>query len=104
MKDNGLSNKLLGESFYFILPPSVYNYLDYTDFFIFIRSKGVKKVAIAVITAMFVIVGTPLITTVETVAMPGKGAIAVITVMFITAGTPLTITAEITAILGTRSN
>src|SRR6266566_198907 len=34
MENDRLSNKLLNENFYFILLLSVYNYLDYTDFFI----------------------------------------------------------------------
>ena len=75
IEDDGLSNKLLNESFYLILPLSVYDYLDYTEFFISIRSEGVRK-----------------------------GAIAVIAVIPITAETPLTATAEIAATSGTRSN
>ncbi len=104
VKDNGLLNKLLDKSFYFILLPSVYNYLDYTDFFIFIRFEGMEKKAIVVIIAMFVTVGTLLVATAETVIMPGKRAIAVITVMLITAGTLLITTAKTTVTLGTRSD
>src|SRR6266699_4209685 len=33
IEDDRLSNKLLDEGFYPILPPSVYDYLDYIDFF-----------------------------------------------------------------------
>ncbi len=36
MEDDGLSIKLLNKGFYSILPLSVYDYLDYTDFFILI--------------------------------------------------------------------
>jgi len=104
VENNKLSNKLLGKSFYLILPLSVYDYLDYTDFFIFIRFEGVRKRAIAVITAMFVTAGTPLATTAEIIATPRKGAIAVITAMPVIAGIPLVVTAEIVAMPGTRSN
>ncbi len=75
VEDDGLSNKPLDESFYLILPLSVYDYLDHIDFFIFIRFKGV-----------------------------GKGVMAVIIAMPITAGMLLIATAEIAAMLGTRSN
>ncbi len=71
VEDNRLSNKPLDKGFYLILLLSVYNYLDYTDFFIFIWSKGVGKGAIAVITVMFVTAGTLLIATAETVVTPG---------------------------------
>ncbi len=71
IKNDGLSNKPLDKSFYFILLPSVYNYLDYTDFFIFIRFEGIEKRAIAVITTMSITVGTLLITTVEIITIPG---------------------------------
>ncbi len=67
VENDGLSNKPLDESFYPIPPLSVYNYLDYTDFFILIRSEGVGKKTIAVITAISIIAGTPLITTAETI-------------------------------------
>jgi len=100
VEDDGLSNKSLNESFYLILPLSVYDYLDYTDFFIFIRFKEVEKGAITVIAAMLITAGTPLITTAETTAIPGKGAMVVITVMPVTAGTPLAATAETTATPG----
>src|SRR6266566_6594776 len=49
VEDDGLSNKLLSESFYPTSPPSVHDYLDYTDFFIFIRFEGMGKRVIAVI-------------------------------------------------------
>src|SRR6266699_6190921 len=65
VEDDRLSNKPLDESFYFILSLSVYDYLDYIDFFIFIRSKGVGKGAIAVIAAILVIAGTLLVATAE---------------------------------------
>jgi len=68
MEDDGLSNKLLGESFYFILLLLVYNYLDYIDFFISIRFEGVRKGVMAVIAAISVMVGTLLVATAETVA------------------------------------
>ncbi len=42
MEDEELLNKLLGESFYFILLLSVY-FLDYKDIFIFVRFKEVEK-------------------------------------------------------------
>jgi len=71
IEDDRLSNKLLDEGFYPILPPSVYDYLDYIDFFIFIRFEGVGKRAIVVIVVMFITAGISLITTAETVAMPG---------------------------------
>ena len=71
IKDNGLSNKPLDKSFYPILSLSVYNYLDYIDFFIFIRFKGVGKRVITVITAIPVTAGTPLATTTETTVTPG---------------------------------
>ncbi len=100
MKDDRLSNKPLDESFYLILLLSVYNYLDYTDFFILIRSKEVGKGAMAVITVMPVTAGTPLAATAETAAMPGKGAMAVIAAIPVTAGTPLAATAETAAMLG----
>ena len=65
IEDDGLSNKLLDKSFYFILPLLIYNYLDYIDFFIFIRFKKVGKKVIAVIIAISITVGTPLVATVE---------------------------------------
>ena len=131
VKDDGLSNKLLGESFYLISSLSVYDYLDYIDFFISIRSEGVGKGAMAVIAIMLVtagmllavtaetaatpgkevmaVIATMLVTagsllaaTAETAAMPGKGAMAVIAVMPVTAGTPLVATAETVVTLGTR--
>ena len=71
IEDNGLSIKLLNEGFYLILPSSVYDYLDYTDIFIFIRSEGVGKGVIAVITVISVTVGTPLVVTAETVVTSG---------------------------------
>ena len=112
----------MDEGFYLIPPPLVHNYLDYTDFFILIRSEEVGKGVIAVITAMPVTTGTPLAAMAETVATPGmrldqinpsKGAgstsnlkrkrvIAVIAAILITAGTPLIATAEIVTTLGTR--
>ena len=52
MEDDGLLIKPLDEGFYFILLSSVYNYLDYIDFFIFIWFKEMGKGAIAVIAAM----------------------------------------------------
>ncbi len=70
IEDDGLSNKPLDESFYPTSPLSVYDYLDYTDFFISIRSERVRKGAMAVITAMSVIVGTLLIAIAETIATP----------------------------------
>ncbi len=102
IKDNGLSNKLLDESFYPIPLPSVHDYLDYTDFFIPIRSEGVEKGAIAVIAAMLITAGTPLTATAEIAATPEKEAITVITAMPVTAGTPLATTAETIATPGTR--
>ena len=104
VKDNGLSNKLLDESFYFILLPSVYDYLNYTDFFIFIRSKGVGKEIITVITVILITAGTPLAAITETAVTPGKGVIVVIITMLVTAGTLLTATAETVATPGTRLN
>ncbi len=74
--------------------------MDYTDFFIFIRSKEIGKRVIVVIAAMPVIAGTPLVATAKTTAMPGKGAIAVIATMPVMAGTLLIATAEIAATLG----
>jgi len=65
IEDDKLSNKPLDEGFYLILPLSIYNYLDYIDFFIFIRFKEVGKRAIAVIITMFVIVEISLIITIE---------------------------------------
>jgi len=59
MENDRLSIKPLNEGFYLILPLSVYNYLDYTDFFILIRFEGVGKGAIVVITAISVTAGTP---------------------------------------------
>jgi len=104
IKDNGLSNKPLNENFYPTSPPSIYNYLDYIDFFIPIQSEGIKKRAITVITAIPVTAGTPLAATTETAVTPGKEAIAVITAIFITTGTPLATTTETTATPGTRLN
>ncbi len=104
VEDNGLSNKLLDKSFYFILLLSIHDYLDYTDFFIFIRFEEVGKGAIAVIAAMLITAGTPLTATAETTVISGKGAIAVIVVMPITAETPLIATAETAITLGTRSD
>ncbi len=104
IKDDGLLNKPLNESFYPTLPPSVYNYLDHTDFFIPIRFEGVGKGVITVITAMFVTVKTPLAATAETAATPGKGAITVITAIPVIAGTLLAATAETTVTPGTRSD
>ncbi len=71
IKDDRLSIKPLDEGFYPTLPPSVYDYLDYMDFFIFIRSEGMGKGAMAVITTMPVTAGTLLATTAETAATPG---------------------------------
>ncbi len=88
----------------FILLPSVYDYLDYTDFFIPIRSKEVGKRAIAIIAAIPVTAGTPLVATAEITVIPGKEVIAVITTMPITAGTLLVTTAETAAMLKTRSD
>ena len=102
IEDDGLSNKPLSESFYFILLLSVYNYLDYTDFFISIRFEGVGKGAIAVIAAILITAGTPLAATAEIAATPGKGAMAVIVAMLITVGTPLVVTAETVVTPGTR--
>ncbi len=104
IEDDGLSNKPLDESFYPILPPSVHDYLDHTDFFIFIWFEGVEKGAIAVITTMPVTAGTPLVATAETTAILRKEAMAVITAMPITAGTPLAATAETAAMPGMRSD
>ncbi len=104
IKDDKLSNKPLGESFYLIPPLSVYNYLDYMDFFIFIRSKGVGKRAMAVIIAISVTIGTPLTATGEITATPEKGAMVVIAVIFVTAGTPLVAIAETIVTPGTRSD
>ena len=102
IEDDGLSNKLLNENFYLILLPSVYDYLDHIDFFIFIWSKGVGKEIIAIIVVIFVTVGTSLIATAETVVTPGKEIIAVIIVISITAGMLLVTTTEIIVTLGTR--
>ncbi len=66
IKDDGLSNKPLNESFYLILPPSVYDYLDHTDFFIFIRFEGIGKGVITVIVAISITVGMLLAATAET--------------------------------------
>ncbi len=99
VEDNGLSNKLLNENFYFILPLSVHDYLDYIDFFIFIRFKGVGKGAIVVITAMPVTVETLLAATAEIVVILGKGVIAVIAVILVTVGTLLVVTAEIQSLV-----
>ncbi len=104
VENDELSNKLLNESFYPILPPSVHDYLDYTDCFISIRSEGVEKGAMAVIVAMSVTAGTPLAATAETAATPGKGAMAVIAAIPVTAGTPLATTAETVVSPGTRSD
>ncbi len=71
MEDDGLSNKPLDESFYLIPPPSVYDYLDYTDFFISIWFERVEKRVIAVIAAISVTTGTPLVAMVETAIMLG---------------------------------
>jgi len=71
IKDDGLSNKPLNESFYPIPPPSVHDYLDHIDFFIPIRSERIRKRAITVITAMPVTAGTLLVATAETTATPG---------------------------------
>ncbi len=71
VKDDKLSNKLLGESFYLIPPPSVYNYLDYTDFFILIRFEEMGKRVIAVITAIPITTGTPLVAIAKIVVIPG---------------------------------
>ncbi len=104
VEDDRLLNKLLDESFYLILSPSVHDYLDYTDFFISIRFEGVGKGVMAVIAAMPVTAGTPLIATAETAAMPGKEAMAVIVVILVTAGTLLAATAETITTSGTRSD
>ncbi len=69
VENDGLSNKLLNKSFYPILSLSVYNYLDYTDFFIFIQSKRIRKKAIVVITTIPITTGTLLIVTIETTTM-----------------------------------
>ena len=82
----------------------VYDYLDHTDFFIFIRFKRVEKGAIVVIAAMPITTGTLLTATVEIAAILGKEVIAVITAILIMAGTLLTTTAETTATLETRSD
>jgi len=66
IKDDKLSNKPLDEGFYPTPSPSVYDYLDYTDFFILIQFEGVKKGVIIVIAAISVTAGTPLTTTAET--------------------------------------
>ena len=102
IEDDRLSNKLLDKSFYFILPLSVYDYLDYIDFFISIRFERMGKEAIVVITAISVTIGTPLIITTETTAIPEKGFIIVITTMPVTAGTLLAITVEIAVMPGIR--
>ncbi len=78
--------------------------MDYTDFFILIRSKGVGKGVIAVITAMLVTAGTPLAATAEITATSGKGAVAVIAAMLVTAGTLLVATVKTAVTLGTRSD
>ncbi len=104
IKNDGFSNKPLDKSFYLILPLSVHDYLDYTDFFISIRFKGVGKGVIAVITAIPVTAGMPLVATAEIATTPGKGVIAVIAAMSVTAGTPLVATAKIAITPGTRSN
>ncbi len=104
VKDNGLSNKLLDESFYLTPPPSVHNYLNHTDFFISIQFEEVGKGAIAVIAVIPVTAGTLLAATAETVATPGKGAIAVIATIPVTAGTLLVATAETTAMPETKSD
>ncbi len=70
IKDNKLSNKLLNKGFYLILTLSVYNYLNYTDFFIFIQSEEIKKKTMAVITVISITAGTPLVAIAETVATP----------------------------------
>jgi len=103
VEDDGLSNKLLDKSFYPIPLLLVHDYLNYTDFFIFIRSEEVGKGAIAVIAAMPITVGTPLIATAETAETPGKGVMAVIATMPVTAGTLLAATAETTATSGKRA-
>ncbi len=104
IKNDGLLNKPLNKGFYLTLPPSVYDYLDYTDFFISIRFEGVEKGVIAVIAVMPITAGTPLTTTAETTVTPGKGAIAVIAAIPVTAGTPLVTIAETAATPGTRSD
>ncbi len=104
IKDDGLLNKLLGESFYFISSLSVYDYLDYTDFFIFIWFEGMGKGVIVVIIIMLVMVGTLLVVTAEIAATPGKEAIAVIVAIFIMARTPLVAMVETIVTLGTRLN
>ena len=71
VENDGLSNKPLNESFYFIPLLSVHDYLDHTDFFILIQSKRMGKETIAVITAMLVTAGTLLIIMTETTATPG---------------------------------
>src|SRR6266699_2620328 len=55
IEDDRFSNKPLDKGFYLILPLSVYDYLDYIDFFIFIRSKGMEKKVITVIIAISII-------------------------------------------------
>ncbi len=72
IKDDGLSNKPLDKGFYPTPPPSVHNYLDYMNFFIFIRFKKIGKRTIAVITAIPITAGTPLTTIAETIATPGS--------------------------------
>ncbi len=104
IENDGLSNKPLNESFYLILLLSVHNYLDHIDFFIPIWSEGVKKGAIAIITAMLITAGTPLAATAETAVTPGKRAMAVIVAMPVTAGTPLAATAETIVTPGIRSD
>ncbi len=104
MKDNGFSNKPLDKSFYPILPLSVYNYLNYTDFFIFIWFEEIRKGVMVVIIAISVMAGTPLVATIETTATLKKGVITVITAILITARTPLVATAEIIITPGTRLN
>ncbi len=46
IEDKELSNKLLNEGFYPILPPSVY-FLNYKNVFISIRSKEIEKEVLA---------------------------------------------------------
>ncbi len=92
------------ESFYFTSPLSVHDYLNYIDFFIFIWFKEVGKRVIAVITAMFVTVGTLLIATTETIVTLGKRTIAVIVIMPVTARTLLVATAETAVTPGIRSD
>ncbi len=104
VEDDGLSNKSLNESFYLISLLSVHDYLNYTDFFIFIRFKGVRKGVIVVIVAISVMAGTLLVATAEIIATPGKRVMAVIAAIFITVGMLLVATAETTTTPGTRSD